>query len=157
MDPYLFPRQIVGRQQTSNKPDVDFEHGNFSVLQEPKQRNKRQTRTVAGFTGFNARESDERNAPSLKSHRSFGAGLDRRWRVRVLVFLNSTTAQKSYSFQLTELQTVYILPENVFSFCSFTRFIIYAPQCKLLQNKLNWSRKVTRTAVTSVAAAGSRN
>lgn len=92
MDPYLFPRQIVGRQQTSNKPDVDFEHGNFSVLQEPKQRNKRQTRTVAGFTGFNARESDERNAPSLKSHRSFGAGLDRRWRVALLGSSSFSTA-----------------------------------------------------------------
>lgn len=107
---------------------------------------------------FNAGESDEGNGPSLKTRRPF------RGRIRpavagctfrILVFLNSTTAQKSYSLQLTELQTVYILPENVLSFCSFTGCIIYALQSKRLQNKLNWSRKVTRTAVASVAAAGS--
>lgn len=91
-------------------------------------------------------ESDERNAPSLKTRRSFGgrirpavAGCT----FRILVFLNSTTAQKSYSLQLTELQTVYIL------------FICTFYYLKLLQNKLKWSMKVTRTAVTSVAAVGS--
>lgn len=92
-------------------------------------------------------ECDERNAPSLKTRRPFGgrirpavAGCT----FRILVFLNSTTAQKSDSLQLTELQTVYIL------------FIYTFYYLKLLQNKLKWSMKVTRTAVTSVTRSRER-
>lgn len=150
--PYLFPRQIVGRQQTSNKADVHFEHRNFSVLQQPKQRKEKcQILVIARLTGCNRRERDKRcvalkTRQSIRAH-SLAAGSE--WDPRL------STQPRSTSLQLTKLQTfLQKKKQKKNGFCSSTRFIMYAVNCKLLQNKLNRSRKVTQTAVTPVAAVG---
>lgn len=98
---------------------------------------------VAHFTGWNTGERDKRRL-AFKTRqsvrvRSLAAGSERDPRL----------FYKSSSRELTKLQTLFA-KEN----CSFTCFIIYEVKYKLLQNKCNWSRKVTQTAVRPVAAVG---
>lgn len=98
---------------------------------------------VARFTGWNRGERDKRRvafktSQSVRVH-SLAAGSKRDPRL----------FYKSSLRKLTKLQT-FFAKEN----CSFTCFIIYEVNYKLLQNKCNWSRKVTQTAVRPVAAVG---
>lgn len=98
---------------------------------------------VARFTGWNRGEHNNRRVAfktrqSVRVH-SLAAGSERDPRL----------FYKSSSHELTKLQT-FFAKEN----CSFMCFIIYEVNYKLLQNKCNWSRKVTQTAVRPVAAVG---
>lgn len=68
-----------------------------------------------------------------------------------VVFLHSIRAPRSISPSCRHFCKK---KKKTCSFCLFTCFIIYAVNCKLLQNKLKRSRKVTQTAVRPVAAAG---
>lgn len=142
--PYLLPRQIVGRQQTSNKPDVHFEHRNFSILQQPKQ--KHQTLVVARFTVVKVKTVEN----ALKTRQSIRAELRQQDQSGAVVFLHSIRAPRSISPSCRH----FCKKKKPCSFCLFTCFIIYAVNCKLLQNKLKWSRKVTQKAVRPVTAAG---
>lgn len=144
---YLLPRQIVGRQQTSNEADVHFEHRHFSILQQWKE--NRQILVVARFTGWNRREGDKGSIAlkTRQSARAYSLAAGSEWDPRL------STQPKSYSLHLTKLQT--FLQKK--PLCSFTHYIIYVVNCKLLQNKFNCSRKVTQTAVTPVAAVGGRS
>lgn len=43
---YLFPRQVVGRQQTSHKPDVHLKHRDFCILQQKQKKRNMRSRSV---------------------------------------------------------------------------------------------------------------